>query len=117
VFLASLLLSRGYPIYSYRIESARPNNTLLQVDETSGKMTRMGFTSGRVAEALKLKRFHRLSQSGRLAELREGTGLRQADLARAIGVHPSQVSRWESGKGRPRPRNALALLELLDDGY
>jgi transcriptional regulator with XRE-family HTH domain len=65
-------------------------------------------------EAKALRRFHRLSQSGRLVDLREDSGLTQADVARAIGVHPSQVSRWEAGRVRPRPRHAAALLELLD---
>jgi transcriptional regulator with XRE-family HTH domain len=67
-------------------------------------------------EAHALKRFVRLARAGRLAELREGAGLRQSDLAEAIGVHRSRISRWETslGQERPRPRHAVALLELLD---
>ncbi len=67
-------------------------------------------------EAQALKRFTRLARSGRLVELREIAGLRQVDLAEAIGVDPSRISRWETslGKERPRPRHAVALLELLD---
>lgn len=65
-------------------------------------------------EAQALKWFQRLRRRGRLAELRENLGLRQSDVARAIGVDPSRVSRWESGDERPRPRHAVALRELLD---
>jgi transcriptional regulator with XRE-family HTH domain len=67
-------------------------------------------------EAQALKRFIRLARSGRLAELRENAGLRQTDVAEAIGVDASRVSRWETsmGRERPRPRHAVALLEVLD---
>jgi DNA-binding transcriptional regulator YiaG len=67
-----------------------------------------------VAEAKARKRIYRLALSGRLRELREDTGLFQTDVARAIGVAPSSVSRWESGDDLPRGAHALALLELLD---
>lgn len=59
-------------------------------------------------------RVHRLVRTGKLAGLREDYGLTQSDVARAIGVHPSQVSRWEAGRVRPRSSNAVALLALLD---
>ena len=68
-----------------------------------------------LAHALALKRFRSLVQTGRLGERREAVGLSQGDLARAIGVNPSTVSRWEIGARRPRPRHAVAVLELLDD--
>jgi len=60
------------------------------------------------------KRVHRLILTDRLRELREEAGLSQSDIARAIGVAPSQVSRWESGVSQPRPAHALTLLELLE---
>lgn len=60
------------------------------------------------------KRFRRLAVTGRLAQLREDHGLTQAEIARALGVNASSVSRWESGELRPRPARAAALLELLD---
>lgn len=66
------------------------------------------------AEVLALRRFHRLQQSGRLRELREANGWTQSVIARAIGVSPSRVSRWESADGHARPEHAVALLELLD---
>jgi DNA-binding transcriptional regulator YiaG len=66
------------------------------------------------AAALALRRFGRLARTGRLTELREALGLTQSDVARYVGVSPSQVSRWEAGLARPRGRHAVALLELLD---
>ncbi|HXF37594.1 MAG TPA: helix-turn-helix transcriptional regulator [Actinomycetota bacterium] len=65
-------------------------------------------------EAQALKRVARLVRIGRLAELREGVGLSQSDVARALGLNPSAVSRWEAGKARPKPKHAVALLELLE---
>lgn len=67
-----------------------------------------------VSRAQALKRVHRLARSDRLTELRELHGLSQSDVARALGVSPSNVSRWEAGEQRPRPHHAVALLELLD---
>jgi DNA-binding transcriptional regulator YiaG len=61
-----------------------------------------------------MRRFYRLAQTGRLTELREQQGLSQSDLARFLGIQPSSVSRWESGKARPRGPRAVAVLELLE---
>ena len=66
-------------------------------------------------EALALKWVHRMQRLGLLPEVRENVGLSQAALARAIGVDQSAVSRWESGKTRPRGSHALALAQLLED--
>jgi DNA-binding transcriptional regulator YiaG len=68
-----------------------------------------------LAEARAMKRFHRLVQTGRMEEIREAAGLTQSDVARALGVEQSTVWRWEAGERRPRPRHALAVLELLDE--
>jgi transcriptional regulator with XRE-family HTH domain len=65
-------------------------------------------------EVRALRRFARLVRKGQLAELREDAGLTQSDLARYLGISPSNVSRWESGLARPRPAHAAAVLELLD---
>ena len=65
-------------------------------------------------EAIALKRVHRLQKVGRLPELRESVGLSQSDVARALDVDQSAVSRWEAGLARPRGPHAVALLELLD---
>lgn len=40
-------------------------------------------------------------------------GINQAVMARTLGVSQSQVSRWESGRDRPRARNAEAIKALV----
>ncbi|WP_127145002.1 helix-turn-helix domain-containing protein [Pelagibacterium montanilacus] len=40
-------------------------------------------------------------------------GLDQAGIARALGVSQSQVSRWESGRDRPRAANLAAIRALV----
>jgi len=40
------------------------------------------------------------------------TVFKRAELARWIGVSPSQTSRWASGKERPGPAAAAALIDL-----
>jgi transcriptional regulator with XRE-family HTH domain len=59
-------------------------------------------------------RIHRLIRQGRLAEVRADTGLSQEDVAAALGVTQSAVSRWETGDTAPRARRAAELVELLD---
>ena len=39
--------------------------------------------------------------------------LRQDAVARCLGVAQSQVSRWESGRDRPRPHNVEAIRRLI----
>jgi DNA-binding transcriptional regulator YiaG len=67
-------------------------------------------------EAFALKRVYRLQKVGRLPELRESVGLSQSDVARALDVSQSAVSRWERlhRPVRPRGPHAVALLELLE---
>ena len=65
-------------------------------------------------EATALKWVNGLTRTGRLAEAREYAGLSQSDVARALGINQSAVSRWESGKTRPRGRHAVALRELIE---
>jgi len=48
---------------------------------------------------------------GRL--LREGVGLSQDELARLLSVDRATISRWESGKRRPRRSHAAAYVDLL----
>lgn len=69
---------------------------------------------GSLPEAIALRRVKRLVNNDRLRDLREAAGLSQSDVARFMGVAPSNVSRWEAGLARPRGRHAVALLELLD---
>jgi DNA-binding transcriptional regulator YiaG len=46
--------------------------------------------------------------------LRVQADLHQADIARALGVSPAAVSRWESGDRRPQGEVGEAYLDLLD---
>ena len=49
----------------------------------------------------------------RLAQVRETVGLSQRQLAHALGVHPSTVSRWESGASRIADERKQELAEHL----
>jgi transcriptional regulator with XRE-family HTH domain len=44
-----------------------------------------------------------------LADYLERSGVNQADLARALGVAQSLISRWASGASVPRPKRALQI--------
>lgn len=48
-----------------------------------------------------------------LKRYRLRAGLSQKELAEAVGVHPSAVCLWESGKIQPRPKTLLALATVL----
>lgn len=80
----------------------------------SGQSNDGGMNNGWTDEVRAAKRIQRLVRTGRLAELREELGLSQSDVARALGVNQSSVSRWEAGRARPRAAHALALAELLE---
>lgn len=41
------------------------------------------------------------------------TGLRQVDLARALGVSESLVAYWETGRKRPKPEHIAVLADML----
>ena len=58
-------------------------------------------------------RVHRWVKLGRLREIREDSGLSQGELARALGVSQSSVSRWEAREAYPRARRAADIVELL----
>ena len=63
-----------------------------------------------LAHALALKRFRSLVQTGRLGERREAVGLSQGDLARAIGVNPSTVTKFIA-----RPPAITGLVVAADE--
>lgn len=50
-----------------------------------------------------------------LRELRERSGLSQADAAEAVGAEPRDIRRWENeeSRGRPVVPSGLALLRML----
>jgi transcriptional regulator with XRE-family HTH domain len=54
------------------------------------------------------------ARGNQLREARERAGLTQSDVARAIGVSPAAVSRWEAGKRRPSAATAARLGRLLE---
>lgn len=49
----------------------------------------------------------------RIAKAREEAGLRQVDLAQAVGVSETAVQKWESGENEPRTRNLMRIAEVL----
>lgn len=53
--------------------------------------------------------------TGRARRLREAAGLAQTEVARHIGVTPSCVSRWESGRRRPAGDAAVEWARLLHE--
>lgn len=53
------------------------------------------------------------SHSGRGATVRTAAGLSRGELARAIGVNQSSISRWESGKRRPSGDAAIRYARML----
>lgn len=56
----------------------------------------------------------RLPEPALRRALRESAGLSQGDLATALGVTRSAVSRWEAGQREPRGVMVADYLKLLD---
>lgn len=52
-------------------------------------------------------------QSGETRQRRRCAHLSQAELARALGVSPSTIARWEAGTRVPRADLALRYAKLL----
>jgi DNA-binding XRE family transcriptional regulator len=50
---------------------------------------------------------------GRARDARVAAGIRQREIASALGVAPSTVSQWEAGKRVPSAVHALAYGRLL----
>jgi len=66
---------------------------------------------GRVRD---LARMRRMQQTGEARRLREQAGVSLRTMARAVGVRPSTLIRWEAGRMQPREPTALAWLAALD---
>lgn len=62
-------------------------------------------------EAIDLRRDLR----GALRVARELRGLSQADVARAVGVSPNTVARWERGERRPSGAARARLQDWIDE--
>ncbi|PRH05445.1 hypothetical protein C6T60_14640 [Burkholderia multivorans] len=54
------------------------------------------------------------SIGARIVRSRAGLKLSQAELAARVGIAPTQLSRYEMGKNRPRPEMIQRLAEALD---
>lgn len=63
----------------------------------------------------RLQQVRRSVTSGSAKRLRVDAGLRQSEIAEALGVSVSLVSMWESGQRMPRGPKALAYGLILDD--
>lgn len=69
---------------------------------------------GAVPEVIAVAAARRAVRTGHLREVRVRVGLSQADVARAIGVTQSAVSRWEAGaRQRIERESAWRLWNLL----
>lgn len=74
---------------------------------------------------IKGKKEDRLNIAQKIIEARERWGLSQIELAHGIGIHPSVVSRWESGKSIPSLDSikkiavffGLKVCELIEKNY
>ena len=64
--------------------------------------------------SIALARMREMVRSGQARELRIGSGLSLAEVARDIGVHPTTVFHWEQGIAMPRGPHALKYAHLLD---
>lgn len=67
-----------------------------------------------VVHLQRIARARDLVASGRLTAIRERSRLSKAEVARAVGVDPATVSRWEAGTRQPGEAQALKLLDVLD---
>ena len=55
----------------------------------------------------------RVTNDSPIARLRVERGLTQADLARAVGCYPKDVSRWETGERSPSAKSLVKLAAAL----
>jgi len=55
----------------------------------------------------------RLARTGTARLIREGAGISASEMARALGVSPAAVSRWERGERAPKSDLAEAWAALL----
>ncbi len=54
-------------------------------------------------------------RSGRGERLRVAADLTKSEVARAVGVTPAAIARWETGERQPRGDGACAYALLLRD--
>lgn len=49
-----------------------------------------------------------------LKKQREKRGITQAELAKKLGVTQEAVTKWETGRNKPRASTLIKLAEILD---
>ena len=64
-------------------------------------------------ELVQLAAVRSLADSGRARSIRRAAGISLLEVANAVGVRPSTISRWESGQRAPRGDAALRYARLL----
>jgi DNA-binding XRE family transcriptional regulator len=64
-------------------------------------------------ETLELSRMRGLVAGGLVREIRVGAGLTLAEIAKDVGVHPSTVFYWETGRSVPRGEGAVRYARLI----
>lgn len=67
-----------------------------------------------VIDPTDLARVRLLTDAGQARRIRELARLSQSDIARAAGVTPACISRWESGDRTPTGEGAAKYLQVLD---
>jgi len=63
---------------------------------------------------VQIARVRALVRSGAAEKIRVASGLSKSEVARAVGVYPSTVSRWESCSRVPRGERAVRYAQLLE---
>lgn len=64
-------------------------------------------------QVLQLTEARRLLHTGEARDIRQAAGLSLDEIARACGVTPGAVSRWEQGERRPTGEAAVSFASLL----
>lgn len=68
-----------------------------------------------MSTAFDLVRVRRMVATGVARQIRMESGLSQAELANAVGVHKMTVHKWEHHNQRPRGEAALRYAAVLDE--
>lgn len=66
-------------------------------------------------QLVQVSRARQLSRSGAARSIRIAAGLSMSEVARAVGVEPSTILRWEAGERTPRGEAAARYAALLEE--
>lgn len=90
--------------------------TLSKIASTIGELLNKPFATGQITSTFQHRKIVSIND-GRFAEVvREAlkrNKLTQRNLAEMIGVEPTTVSRWVTGRARPSPHNLIAIYRSL----